>query len=197
MTNNKMRTMIANHKKIIFLLSEIKKRDMNNLKIWIIITFVLLSCFVIITSVYIAMSSSCNKTCESFEYKSAYILPALQKSFLNIFNQFTLIVSTTDPKLEFVISNSQIMIKKIQRYIEFQKMELQQTPYLIVFQKDSSKLLYKWDITSGDKPHSFYLSQTIDGKTIYLTIKNNSIQGTTLKSTQFYIGDYSVIQSKK
>jgi hypothetical protein len=157
---------------------------MNALRNIFIVLFILL---LIVTA--IVASSIIQRQFENYAptFKKVSIIPISDsdKSFyLENFENFMFSTTPQDSKLVFTIKDGQIFLTEQNLYMDFKKMHLQKSFYILAL-VDKKNAKRKWKFKK--KSDGYYLYQVFKKKKIYIYIHNHVVTGSDKHKTAFKI----------
>lgn len=150
--------------------------------------FIVLFLLLLITTVIVALSII-QRQFENYAptWKKASIIPISDsdKSFyLENFENFMLSTTPQDSKLVFTIKDGQIFLAEENLYLDFKKMHLQKSFYILAL-VNKKNVKHKWKLNK--KSDGYYLYQVFKKKKIYIYIHNHVITGSDKHKTAFEI----------
>lgn len=150
--------------------------------------FIVLFLLLLITTVIVALSII-QRQFENYAptWNKASIIPISDsdKSFyLENFENFMLSTTPQDSKLVFTIKDGQIFLAEENLYMDFKKMRLQKSFYILAL-VNKKNVKHKWQLKK--KSEGYYLYQVFKKKKIYIYIHNHVITGSDKHKTAFEI----------
>jgi hypothetical protein len=152
---------------------------MNSLKK--ILTFFL---FIVLVILIILIIISTTKNCEAFKNASVSITPDSKGLYLQNLNNKLLILSNVQTNNKFMIDGNFIQMDNF--YLDFQRVHLIQTVYLVFLRVSKNQVQHKW-FFEKESSQNYYLYQVIKKQKIYLNIDQNTLIGSSPKKTLFII----------
>ena len=154
---------------------------MNFLQIILIIILIFLI-VMIVMSIYTLPFSNEGY---SISMSKASIIPVSsgKQFYLENFENFIFSTTPKDSKLIFTISKGYISLAPNELYVDFRKMYLEKSFYIVALvpKKDQVKHPWKFEKKSGD----YYLYQLFGKKKIYIYIHNHVVSGSSKNKTLF------------
>jgi hypothetical protein len=152
----------------------------NILSLFLFIVLVILIILIIILIV--------KNKCEGFTFKnsSVYILPLQTKLFLYNQNNKMIILSNINKQLKFILTEGYIQLSSNQYYLDFDRIHLVQTIYLLYLYPNKTDVRHKWYFQKIQN-NQFYIYQKIAKEKIYLFIDNQVLIGDAKNKSTFII----------